>query len=44
MELISELIVAVQIALSATLAAYCCKVIQCCSPRSHVVSNADIRF
>lgn len=36
LELINQLIVAVQTALSATLAAYCCKVIQCCSPRSHV--------
>ena len=25
------------IAISATLAAYCCKVIQCCSPVSHMV-------
>uniref|UniRef100_A0A671LK97 Uncharacterized protein n=1 Tax=Sinocyclocheilus anshuiensis TaxID=1608454 RepID=A0A671LK97_9TELE len=29
-----------QIVLSVTLAAYCCKVIPCCTPRSHVVSNA----
>nr|XP_055053187.1 uncharacterized protein LOC129438484 [Misgurnus anguillicaudatus] len=34
-ELIDNLTEAVQIALSITLAAYCCKVIQCCSPRSH---------
>lgn len=33
---IDNLMEAVQIALSITLAAYCCKVIQCCSPRSHV--------
>ncbi|XP_065131523.1 membrane-spanning 4-domains subfamily A member 4A-like [Paramisgurnus dabryanus] len=33
---IGNLMEAVQIALSITLAAYCCKVIQCCSPRSHV--------
>lgn len=42
-ELINKLIVAVQFALSATLAAYCCKVNQCCSPRSHVVSNAEMQ-
>ncbi|KAA0723033.1 hypothetical protein E1301_Tti005151 [Triplophysa tibetana] len=36
LELIYQLIMAVQIALSATLAVYCCKVIQCCSPSSHV--------
>ncbi|XP_073715950.1 membrane-spanning 4-domains subfamily A member 4A-like isoform X1 [Misgurnus anguillicaudatus] len=35
MELIDNLTEAVQIALSITLAVYCCKVIQCCSPRSH---------
>lgn len=35
MDLIDNLTEAVQIALSITLAAYCCKVIQCCSPRSH---------
>ncbi len=29
-----------QIVLSVTIAAYCCKVIPCCTPRSHVVSNA----
>ncbi len=29
-----------QIILSVTIAAYCCKVIPCCTPRSHVVSNA----
>ncbi|KAK1796973.1 hypothetical protein P4O66_008373, partial [Electrophorus voltai] len=32
-ELLAE---AAQIALSATLAAFCCKVIQCCSPRTSV--------
>ncbi|XP_017328268.1 uncharacterized protein LOC124625949 [Ictalurus punctatus] len=33
---IEMLVQATQIALSATLAAFCCKVIQCCSPRSNV--------
>ncbi|XP_016328208.1 uncharacterized protein LOC107677701 [Sinocyclocheilus anshuiensis] len=33
---LQKLVMAVQIALSATLAAYCCKVIQCCSPVSSV--------
>lgn len=33
---LQELVLAVQIALSATLTAYCCKVIQCCSPVSSV--------
>ncbi|KAF4089356.1 hypothetical protein AMELA_G00065230 [Ameiurus melas] len=33
---IQMLVQATQIALSATLAAFCCKVIQCCSPRSNV--------
>ncbi|XP_059358276.1 uncharacterized protein LOC132096722 [Carassius carassius] len=33
---IDELTEVTQIVLSATLAAYCCKVIPCCSPRSHV--------
>ncbi|KAK2914180.1 hypothetical protein QQF64_029939 [Cirrhinus molitorella] len=33
---LQKLVMAVQIALSATLAAYCCKVIQCCSPASSV--------
>nr|XP_055053361.1 uncharacterized protein LOC129438579 isoform X3 [Misgurnus anguillicaudatus] len=36
MDAIDNLTEAVQIALSITLAAYCCKVIQCCSPRSQV--------
>lgn len=36
---IEMLVQATQIALSATLAAFCCKVIQCCSPRSNVVSS-----
>ncbi|XP_059379224.1 uncharacterized protein LOC132114864 isoform X2 [Carassius carassius] len=33
---IQKLVMAVHIALSATLAAFCCKVIQCCSPESNV--------
>ncbi|XP_017328273.3 uncharacterized protein LOC108268087 [Ictalurus punctatus] len=33
---IEMLVQVTQIALSATLAAFCCKVIQCCSPRSNV--------
>ncbi|KAF7706273.1 membrane-spanning 4-domains subfamily A member 4A-like [Silurus meridionalis] len=33
---IEMLVQVAQIALSATLAAYCCKIIQCCSPRSNV--------
>ncbi|XP_053484880.1 uncharacterized protein LOC128609955 [Ictalurus furcatus] len=33
---IQMLVQLTQIALSATLAAFCCKVIQCCSPRSNV--------
>ncbi|XP_062850168.1 uncharacterized protein si:ch211-212k18.8 isoform X1 [Trichomycterus rosablanca] len=33
---IEVLVQATQVALSATLAAFCCKVIQCCSPRSNV--------
>ncbi|KAK7175999.1 hypothetical protein R3I93_000304 [Phoxinus phoxinus] len=33
---LDKLVLAVHIALSATLAAYCCKVIQCCSPVSSV--------
>ncbi|KAB5579450.1 hypothetical protein PHYPO_G00195200 [Pangasianodon hypophthalmus] len=33
---IEMLVQATQIALSATLAAFCCKVIQCCSPRDNV--------
>ncbi|XP_047671544.1 uncharacterized protein si:ch211-212k18.8 isoform X2 [Tachysurus fulvidraco] len=33
---IGMLVQATQIALSATLAAFCCKVIQCCSPRTNV--------
>lgn len=33
---LQKLVLAVHIALSATLAAYCCKVIQCCSPESSV--------
>lgn len=33
---LDQLIEATQIALSLTLAAYCCKVIPCCTPRSHV--------
>lgn len=33
---LQKLVMAVQIVLSATLAAYCCKVIQCCSPASGV--------
>ncbi|KAK3546398.1 hypothetical protein QTP70_026287 [Hemibagrus guttatus] len=33
---IQMLVQATQIALSATLAAFCCKVIQCCSPKSNV--------
>ncbi|CAM4528795.1 unnamed protein product [Leuciscus chuanchicus] len=33
---LQKLVLAVHIALSATLAAYCCKVIQCCSPVSSV--------
>ncbi|ROL45650.1 hypothetical protein DPX16_17766 [Anabarilius grahami] len=31
---LQKLVLSVQIALSATLAAYCCKVIQCCCPTS----------
>ncbi|XP_030636418.1 uncharacterized protein LOC115817284 [Chanos chanos] len=30
------LVLAAQIAISATVAAYCCKVVQCCSPRAHM--------
>ncbi|KTG00758.1 hypothetical protein cypCar_00011303 [Cyprinus carpio] len=33
---LQKLVIGVHIALSATLAAYCCKVIQCCSPVSSV--------
>uniref|UniRef100_A0A8C1TY81 Si:ch211-212k18.8 n=1 Tax=Cyprinus carpio TaxID=7962 RepID=A0A8C1TY81_CYPCA len=33
-----------QIVLSITIAAYCCKVIPCCSPTSHVVSNAHFLY
>ncbi|GAA6082541.1 uncharacterized protein si:ch211-212k18.8 isoform X1 [Tachysurus ichikawai] len=33
---IGMLVQATQIALSATLAAFCCKIIQCCSPRNNV--------
>ncbi|XP_073764379.1 uncharacterized protein si:ch211-212k18.9 isoform X6 [Danio rerio] len=34
--LLDELLETVQIILAITLAAYCCKVIPCCSPRSNV--------
>ncbi|XP_067255770.1 membrane-spanning 4-domains subfamily A member 4A-like [Chanodichthys erythropterus] len=36
LSLLDQLMEASQIALSATLAAYCCKVIPCCTPRSNV--------
>ncbi|KAK2913496.1 hypothetical protein QQF64_030752 [Cirrhinus molitorella] len=36
LHLLDQLTETTQIALSVTLAAYCCKVIPCCSPRSHV--------
>ncbi|TSK82214.1 NACHT domain- and WD repeat-containing protein 1 [Bagarius yarrelli] len=36
---IEMLVQATLIALSATLAAFCCKVIQCCSPKSNVVTQ-----
>ncbi|CAL8240390.1 unnamed protein product [Merluccius merluccius] len=31
------------VTISATLAVYCCKVVQCCSPASRMVSNAETR-
>ncbi|XP_051754456.1 uncharacterized protein LOC127515157 [Ctenopharyngodon idella] len=36
LSLLDQLMEVTQIALSVTLAAYCCKVIPCCTPRSHV--------
>ncbi|ROL45546.1 Lysosome-associated membrane glycoprotein 1 [Anabarilius grahami] len=36
LSLLDQLLEVTQIALSATLAAYCCKVIPCCTPRSNV--------
>ncbi|KAI7814344.1 hypothetical protein IRJ41_013329 [Triplophysa rosa] len=36
LQLLQKLVMAVQVALSVTLAAYCCKVIECCSPSSGV--------
>ncbi|KAK3567407.1 hypothetical protein QTP86_019866, partial [Hemibagrus guttatus] len=41
---IQMLVQATQIALSATLAAFCCKVIQCCSPKSNVFGDDPFLF
>jgi len=38
---LQRLVLAVHIALSGTLAAYCCKVIQCCTPVSSVVRPCE---